>query len=217
MSVRESQTSKVVIVLLITSGIITGVFAFRRMYAEAKTVAGLTTLEVYGQAPAFTLTREARETGDGAMFNSEALRDQVWITDFIFTRCAGPCPRMTQKMADLQRQLADARDVKLVTFTVDPEHDTATVLRDYAKAFDADPSRWVFLTGDRQKIYDVSINGFKMAVGVDPADPNQLLHTTRFVLIDRRGRIRGYYDETEPDQMAKLADDARILAAEPRG
>lgn len=161
---------------------------------------------VYGEVPAFTLTdqqerRVARET----------LAGRVWIADFIFTRCAGQCLLMATQMTELQRRLPP--DILLVSFSVDPTWDTPARLAEYAARVQADGNRWHFLTGSQEDIYRLSREGFRLSVeaqGGTPAEP--ILHSVRLVLVDPAGRIRGYYDGTDADAVARLQRDAvRLL------
>ena len=156
---------------------------------------------VLARLPDFQLTTQA-----GQPFGLADLRDKVWISDFIFTRCPGPCPRMTAQMAELQRELADAPDLRLVSFSVDPEFDTPAVLSEYAGRFQANTKQWVFLTGDKKRIHALAQSGFLVG-GVEDVT----LHTTRFVLVDRQARVRGYYDSTDEESLRRLLKDARSL------
>ena len=149
----------------------------------------------------------------GKPFRRSDLDGKVWIADFIFTRCAGPCPIMTQRMVELQSEL-EGSDIGLVTISVDPEYDTPQVLSDYARKFGADPDRWMFLTGDRTEIYDLSIKGFMLAVDRDVDYERQIIHSTRFVVVDRRGRIRAYHDGVDGWDLDALVADARASSAE---
>ena len=162
---------------------------------------------VLGPAPAFILTNR-----DGRSVRGEHLAGRPWIADFIFTRCPASCPLMTARMARLDRELAQDHEVKLVSFSVDPDHDTPAVLQRYAESYKA-PPRWLFLTGDKTEIYRLSRQGFKLGIeipaatapGGPPVEP--ILHSTRFVLVDGLGRIRGYYDGFDEDSMRKLRRD----------
>jgi protein SCO1/2 len=151
--------------------------------------------------PPFSLTAET-----GTPFNSDLLRGQVWVADFIFTTCNGPCPRMTSQMRQVQDALTGVGHVKLVTFTVDPEHDTPEALAQYAKRQKADPNRWVFLTGSRETLHSLCREAFLLG-NVD----GNLNHSTRFVLVDRESRVRGYYDTSEASSIPKLIEDIRSL------
>lgn len=165
--------------------------------------------------PSFVLTDQA-----GGTFDSSALRGKAWIADFIFTRCSGPCPAMTSRLATLQSQLAQhprRQDIRLVTFTVDPEHDTPPVLAQYAQLAHADPAFWLFLTGPRTTVWSLVKNGFKLPVGDDPGNADMpIFHSQKLVLIDRAGRVRGFYDAvTNPDDNNRLRDDLDRVLQEP--
>ncbi len=158
-----------------------------------------------GNVPDFQLTRET-----GAAFASAIeLRGKVWVADFIFTNCPGPCPRLTQHMKRVQEGLVGIDQAKLVSFTVDPARDTPRVLADYGKKFGADPLRWYFLTGSREDLHHLSKDVFKLG-DVAP----DLEHSTRFVLVDKQSRIRGYYGSSEPSRIVQLIEDAKRLVKE---
>ena len=166
--------------------------------------------EPLGPAPEFSLVDQS-----GEPFDSASLRGRLWVANFVFTRCAGICPMLTARMARLQQRLAEGLgdEVRLVSFSVDPEHDRPPVLADYAARHRADPARWSFLTGERSRIWDLSTQGFKLAVGERPGDPDEpLFHSAKFVLVDRGGRIRGYYDALEAEGFEALERDLRRLA-----
>ena len=119
-------------------------------------------------------------------------------------------------MSELQKPL-EKTDVHLVSFTVDPAKDTPQVLRGYAEKLQAEPGRWDFLTGPQSAIYDLSRNGFKLAVSDGSHAKGIPVHSTRMILVDRRGEIRGYYDALEPDAITKLVADAtHLLREQPR-
>ncbi len=160
-----------------------------------------------GALPPFQLTDEG-----GRPFGSAQLRGAPWIADFVFTRCAESCPRLTERMASLQRQLG-ATPVRLVTFSVDPAHDGPAVLADYGRKAGADFARWSFLTGPVDRVQALVTHGFKLTMlGGDPdAGEGDVVHDERLVLVDRRGHIRGYYDSDGPG-VAHLARDAARLA-----
>lgn len=130
-----------------------------------------------------------------------------WVVCFVFTRCAGPCPKVTGQMRLLQDRLK-ATDVRLVTLTVDPKFDTPAVLRRYADTFGADPHRWLFLTGDQEKIYHLIIHSFKMSVkemtGEDRLPGFEVLHTTNVLHVDAAGRVVGKYNAQLDSEMAAL-------------
>jgi protein SCO1/2 len=162
-------------------------------------------LPILGQVPEFQLISET-----GRPFDSHVLDGHVWVADFVFTTCPGPCPMMSSQMHLVQTQTAtEMPDVKLVSFTVDPAHDTPPVLAAYGKHFKQDPARWTFLTGEQARLSDVGLNGFKLN-SVD----GSLSHSTRFALVDRRRRIRGYYITSEDGFLRSLMHDIRQLERE---
>lgn len=141
------------------------------------------------------------------------LHGNIWIADFIFTRCAGPCPLMTMKMRQLQKAFSNVDDVKLVSFSVDPEFDTPLVLSNYAEQYEADPQKWFFLTGDKKEIYNFAQNSLKLTVK-EATEETPIIHSTYFILVDKKGQIRGYYNSAEPNSLSRLATDVERLRQE---
>jgi len=141
--------------------------------------------------------------------SSSSAPGSVWVADFIYTACNEPCPMMTTQMRQLQSSAAEISDVLLVSIIVDPAHDTPAVLADYAAHFKQDPARWFFLTGDMDKLNDLGVHAFKLN-SVD----GSLSQTTRFVPVDRRRRIRGFYIYGEDGFMPQLLHDVRQLEGE---
>jgi protein SCO1/2 len=167
-------------------------------------------VQSYGSVPPFQLVNQ-----NGQAFGSNQLAGKIWIADFIFTACPGPCPMISSRMSELQKPL-EKTDVHLVSFSVDPEKDTPEVLRGYAEKLHAQPQRWDFLTGPKAAIYDLSKNGFKLGVSDGSEEVGVPVHSTRMVLIDRHGQIRGYYDALAPDAVTKLlADTSHLLREQP--
>lgn len=163
---------------------------------------------VLGEVPDFTLINR-----DGQPVRRADLAGAPWVADFIFTRCGAACPMMSLRMARLERELPADLGVRFVSFSVDPEYDTPQVLQEYAESFGA-PGRWLFLTGDKQEIYRLSKEGFKLAVDdTTPVNEDEpILHSTRFVLVDGEGRIRGYYEAFDEEAVKKLTVDVAALA-----
>ncbi len=168
-------------------------------------------ISAYGTVPGFQLTNQ-----NGQPFGSAQLSGKIWIADFIYTTCPGPCPMISSRMSELQKPLQKT-DVHLVSFSVNPEKDTPEVLRGYADKLQAEPGRWDFVTGAKSAIYKLSHDGFKLAVS-DGRDAQGIpVHSTRMVLVDRHGQIRGYYDATEPEAITKLlADTNHLLREQPK-
>lgn len=213
--------------LAVSAGVVTWQWRIlRRSGWEERPLEGL---QVFWSVPDFTLVERS-----GRTVTLEALRGKVWIADFIYTECKETCPLQTAHMAQLERDLAAERDLRFVSITVDPKHDTPEVLREYAKRYGADPERWFFLTGDKHAIFELAQKGFRLSVA-DPEDPGQgaglwplspspayashgskglVIHSSRLVLVDRQARIRGLYPGTESDATQRLKRDAVKLLRE---
>jgi cytochrome oxidase Cu insertion factor (SCO1/SenC/PrrC family) len=153
-----------------------------------------TPLRVIGPVADFTLTNQA-----GAVTTLADLTNRVWVADIVFTRCAGPCPRMTQQMRELQAALPADGQARLVTLTTDPEFDSPEVLKKYGTHFGADFNRWTFLTGTKMEIGLLAANSLKLsAQPVKPEDQRDaadlFIHTTIFVIVDKQARLRGFFE-----------------------
>jgi cytochrome oxidase Cu insertion factor (SCO1/SenC/PrrC family) len=160
------------------------------------------TLPSYGVVPDFTLIDQS-----GRTFQSkDALNGKVWVANFIFTRCSGPCPRMTSQFRKLRDEVKDDSRLRMVSFTIDPANDTPEALGTYGKTFGADPDKWFFLTGAQKELHHLSRNVFMLS-DID----GSLEHSSRFVLVDRNSRIRGFYDSSDAEAMQKLMADLRAM------
>ena len=159
-------------------------------------------LPVIGSVPPFTLTSQ-----NGSPFDSRTLAGKVWIADFIFTNCTGPCPRMTSQMKRVQKAYAGNPDVKLVSITVDPARDTPQALAAYAAQFNAGLDQWTFLTGDIPTLHHLSRDVFMLG----NVDGKTFDHSTRFMLVDRSGQIRGAYVTADADAIPRLIGDIKSL------
>ncbi len=160
----------------------------------------------------FSLTNQ-----DGAAESLADLQGKVWVADIIFTRCAGPCPRMTHQMKELQDALPKEARTKLVTLTTDPDYDTPAILKVYSERAGADAARWTFLTGTKQQIAGLAVSSLKLsAVPVkqdDRASANDLwVHSTIFVIVDKHAQLRGVF-ETSGDGVDWPTEKQKILAA----
>jgi len=194
-------------VLLLVIGGIVAAYLGTRFSASARAAK----LPVLGTLPDFSLTGR-----NGKTVTRADLMGKVSVVDFIFTSCAAQCPQVTAQMVKLQSfALPRWKNVQLISLTVDPERDTPEALSEYAKGFSADPARWLFLTGDKDRLDDLTRNGFKVAsaskVPVDTS-PDAVLHSVSIVLLDAQGRIRGYYESTDSEEMAQLRADLAALA-----
>jgi cytochrome oxidase Cu insertion factor (SCO1/SenC/PrrC family) len=170
-------------------------------------------LPVLGDSPEFRLIDQSNSE-----FGSEQLKGRVAVVNFVFTACPGTCPRQSERMAELNnrfRHLSIREGIHLVTITVDPESDTPEVLKKYAQRYEADPELWKFLSGERDEIWRLSKEGFHMAVADNPNDSLiPIAHDSKFALIDRLGRIRGYFDAITEDGFKNLQKALDVVLPE---
>ncbi len=156
-------------------------------------------LPVLGNIANFSLTNQ-----NGRVVSLTNLQGRVWVADIIFTRCGGPCPRMTRQMKELQDALPPRSSAELVTLTTDADFDTPPVLKTYAAKFGADTNRWMFLTGDKREVAKLAIDSLKLTALEKKPDertsPDDLfVHSTIFVVVDAHSRLRGVFETTGED------------------
>jgi protein SCO1/2 len=171
-------------------------------------------LKKFAVVPAFALTERS-----GKPVTNSSLAGKIWIADFIYTTCPGPCPLITANMAKIQDAVAHDPQVQLVSFTVDPDTDTPAVLAKYADQYKADPDRWWFLTGPKKPLFDLIQNGFLQVVQDNsgaPPEPGQfkVTHSTYMALVDGDGNVRGFYDGVGADGRTQMLHDIKVLEKE---
>jgi protein SCO1 len=188
--------------LLVAGAILIAGVAFAHIFlGGARPASDLSRIKM---VPPFALTERS-----GRTITNNDLYGKIWVADFVYTTCPGPCPLVTANMARLQAAVADDPQVQLITITVDPKTDTPAVLAAYADKFAASKDRWWFLTGPEKPVYALIRDGFWMAV-VDnrgqPPEPGQftVTHSTQLALVDTAGMVRGYYDGLSADGRAKV-------------
>jgi len=165
-------------------------------------------LEKISKVPGFQLTDQT-----GKSITLDDLKGKIWAANFIFTRCKGPCPFTTLRMQELHTKLKKARgNVALVTFTVDPEYDTPEILKTFGEQQGAEPSSWKFLTGTPDDIQKIVVAGLLQPLAKEP--DGTPAHSTRIVLVDREGWLRGYQDGLDPEAVQKLMVDIGELLRE---
>jgi cytochrome oxidase Cu insertion factor (SCO1/SenC/PrrC family) len=156
-------------------------------------------LPVLGQVSDFTLTNQL-----GRAVSLADLRGHVWVADIIFTRCAGPCLKMSKQMKELQESLPAASKAQLISLTTDPAFDTPAVLKAYGERFAANPGRWMFLTGSKQEVGHLATNSLKLA-GIEKKPEEResavdlFIHSTIFVIVDKSAQLRGVFQTTGED------------------
>jgi protein SCO1/2 len=168
------------------------------------------TLPAYWPMPAFSLTERS-----GEALSTKDLRGKVCVVDFFYTTCPGPCPMMTSRLSTIQAAVGNLPSVRLVSISADPEKDTPEVLRQYADKFKAGDN-WLFLTGEKAAIHDLANKGFKLSIVEMPEAAESITHSTKLVLVDQSGMIRGFYEGAGEDSTPRLvADIHRLIKEQP--
>jgi protein SCO1/2 len=206
---------------IVWGGLILIIAAVGGAFVWSRLDAGPMELPVLGQLSDFHLTNQNNESVCLADF-----RGKVWVADVIFTRCPGPCARMTRNLAELQSALPKTDAVHSVTLTSDPEYDSPSILKKYSDHYGADNRQWSFLTGDKKVIRELAVNDFKFVVVEKPAKDREVpddlfIHSTFFMLVDGKGQIHGwmdrqkhlhaYFDSDDPVARAELVTAVRQL------
>ncbi len=155
----------------------------------------------YETVPHFEMT-----DSEGHPFDSKQLSGKVWAVDFIYTNCPGPCPLMTSQMHRVEKKVNGESDVGLVSISVDPDRDTPPVLNAFAHKFGGPTPQWVFLTGSPDTVHLLAHDVFKVGDLIKRMD-----HSTRFMLVDKRGHVRGYYSTFDADGISSLERDMEAL------
>ncbi len=164
---------------------------------------------IYHTIPSFKFIDQ-----DGDTVTEKLFEGKNFVANFFFTTCPSICPKMMSQMSRLNEATNKTEDFLILSHSVNPAHDSVPVLAEYAKLMHADPKKWMLVTGNKKDIYDIAIDGYKLAVGEDARAPGGFLHSEMMVLIDKDKRVRGYYDGTDSAQVNKLVNDIKILTAE---
>ena len=167
---------------------------------------------VLAVVPDFTAVNQ-----EGAVLGARELTGSIWVANFFFSRCPNVCPALTARMAGLQavsgRRLPQ---LKLVSFTIDPEFDTPDVLRAYGEKYGADFGRWSFLRAERSELEGAITRGLLQNLDMgDRKDLNTVMHSSYLVLVDRQARVRGFYRLSEASSIEQVMQDAEALARAP--
>jgi cytochrome oxidase Cu insertion factor (SCO1/SenC/PrrC family) len=161
-----------------------------------------------------TLPEFALVDQSGATVDRDVLAGRPFVADFVFTRCVATCPRLTERLAAFGRELPAGSRARLVSISVDPEHDRPEVLRAWAKARGLDESRWLLLTGEREAVWKLIREGFLLPVEAQGDPGNPFLHSNRFALVDGAGRLRGTYEAFDGAAMKRLVSDLAAIERE---
>jgi protein SCO1/2 len=147
----------------------------------------------YWSVPDFSLVNQ-----DGLPFGSSEMAGKIWVVDFFYTTCPGPCPALTSRLSDVHRAFAGETRVGFLSISSDPVKDTPEVLKRYAERFRAD-QRWLFLTGDEMSVFKLANEGFKMGIAKVEGSPEPVTHSTKLALVDDSGAVRGFFEGVGED------------------
>lgn len=200
-------------VLGLALGLVLGAFGYSR-FGPARLSPASRPLPVLGAVTGFALTNQL-----GQPVTNADLRGAPWLANIIFTRCPGPCLRMTTNLQALQKRLPRKSNLRIVSLTADPAFDTPAVLQRYAERFGAQPRRWQFLTGPQSSIYELATRQLLLSVAENPDPTNAapadlFIHSTKLVLVDDRGRLRAVYDGEDTNAHPRILADLAALARE---
>ena len=159
----------------------------------------------YHKIADFTLVNQNNDT-----ITQDFYKDKIYVADFFFTTCQDICPIMTEHMVEIQNELKNDPEIKLLSHSVIPEYDTPKILKEYAQKKGVDDTRWNLVTGSRKEIYTLARKSY-LAVKDIPGEEDAMVHTENFMLIDKKRQIRGYYDGTDDEAIEQLLEDIEIL------
>ncbi|RYY07264.1 MAG: SCO family protein [Sphingobacteriaceae bacterium] len=164
---------------------------------------------VYATIPPFSFLDQERKT-----VTENNLKGKIYVADFFFTSCPSICPTMQRNMFTVFKAYEGKPDFKLVSFTIDPRHDTIPVLKTYAEKLGAKADQWYFLLGKKEEVYQLAEKNYLVSVSEDGRAPGGFVHQGWLVLVDKKGRVRGAYDGTDVKQVKQLIVDVQVLMDE---
>lgn len=164
---------------------------------------------IYHTVPNFNFTSQT-----GKQITPLTFEGTVYVASFFFTTCPDICPNMNAQLSRVYEKYKGNPKVKFLSHTVDPNRDSVEVLAQYAKSLDVDNEKWLFVTGNKDSIYNIAMRGYMVTVSEGDAKPISFLHTEKLILVDMDKRIRGFYEGTETNDVNKLIDDIQMLLKE---
>ena len=148
---------------------------------------------------------------DSSLVTQELFKNKIYIADFFFTTCKSICPKMSNNLMRVQNEFRDDNNILILSHTVDPEHDTPSVLDEYAKKHNVIKGKWFFVTGDKKQLYDMARNSYFITAMDGDGGPDDFIHSEQMALIDKEGRIRGFYDGTDYNEITRLIEEVKVL------
>ncbi len=164
---------------------------------------------IYHSIGHFTLINQYRE-----IITDTILTNKIYVADFFFATCQSICPKMSHQLRRVQDSFANKSDFLILSHTVNPEHDTAEVLRIYGEKYGTTKNKWHLLTGNKKTIYDLARHHYLINADETEGEGNLFIHSELFLLIDKERRIRGIYDGTDSLQVNQLIRDIHLLYKE---
>lgn len=161
---------------------------------------------IFHKIPDFKFIAHTGDTVD-----QNVTKNMVYITDFFFTECPGICVTMTENLKKIQDEFLDAKDLMILSHTVDPETDSVPKLFKHAQHHEINSKKWLLLTGDKKELYDMARFGYFVTATIGDGGPDDFIHSEKLILVDKEGRIRGYYDGTDEKDVEKLIKDTKSL------
>jgi len=151
---------------------------------------------------------------DGKNITEKNFEHKIYVADFFFTTCPTICPIMKKQMLRIQKQFRDNENILFLSHTIDPDHDSVSVLKDYAERIGADTKQWMFVTGSKDEIYKIANEDYNAVVKKDGKTSGGFAHSGALILVDKDKKVRGIYDGTKEDQVNQLIKDIPILLKE---
>lgn len=148
---------------------------------------------------------------EGAIVNQDFVKNKIWVANYFFTHCPSICPRMSTNMADLQKQFAKEEDIRFISFSCDPERDSVSLLKEYADRYHINSAQWQLATGNKTELYRFARKQLQIVATDGDGGEGDFIHSQNFVLIDKNGFVRGYYDGTDEAHIAQLIKDIEKL------
>jgi protein SCO1/2 len=164
---------------------------------------------VYHTIGTFTLTNQ-----HGELVTDQTTQGKIYVADFFFATCQSICPQMSNNLKTVQDSFKTDKEFLILCHTVNPLHDTVELLNGYSLSYGAIKGKWHFLTGQKKAIYDLARYGYLVNALEDDGTPEGFLHSELIVLVDKKGRIRGYFDGTNPSEVKKMINDIKLLKTE---
>lgn len=164
---------------------------------------------IFHRVPDFSLTSQTGQT-----VSQKELAGKIYVANFFFASCQDVCKKMSANLREVQETFAQEPSIKIVSYTVDPERDSVSVLNSYAKTYGANPKTWYFLTGPKEQIYQLAREGYKLPAMQAPSLVPDFIHSEKLLLIDEQKQVRGIYNGTNPDEIERLITEIKVLLQE---